>query len=287
MKFKYKLEMLSIKFFSSLLKFLPEKFKYSFAAFLGKIGYYSIKKRRHMAIKNIQLAFPEKSLKEAKKIALNSYINMSKVFLSSFWLPETINKPGKITFKNMEILDNAYSEGKGVILATMHMGNFEAASYLAHKYPFYAIAKRQKNPLVNSYITQQRESLGIHIILRDKGITRNLIEALNNKGIIALLSDHYGNGVEVSFFGRKTKAPTGAVNLALKRDIPILFGHCILDNNNNNIVVVKQKIELIKTGNLKHDIQINTQNLIHIMENAIQEYPEQWMWFHNRWKGEI
>ena len=284
MKLKYKLEFILMKFISKTINFFPESFRYSFAGNLGKLGYFLIKKRRKITIKNIQLAFPEKNISEVKKIAKDSYVIMSKVFLSSFWLPETITKPGKIKFENIEILDKAYSEGKGVILATMHMGNFEAASYLAYKYPFYAVAKKQKNPLVSSYITDQREKLGMNIILRDKRITRQLIQAINNKGVIALISDHYGKGAEVTFFGKKTLAPTGAINLALKQDVPIVFGYCILDKNNNNTAFIQEKLDLIKTGNIKQDVQINTQNLIHLMEKAIRKHPEQWMWFHNRWK---
>ena len=270
--------------FRFLLLLFPQKLRFKFAEFLGWLGYVAIKKRRETALMNLKLAFPNKSDKERKEIALESYKIMLKAFLCSLWFKEYFKNKENVKTVNKEAFEKAYAKGKGVIVALMHMGNMEASVKAVDGYSLVTVAKKQRNPYIDDFITESRErDLNLTLLKKSKGTSKELIKRLNNQNIIALFSDHRDKGAIVDFFGESAKAPTGAVSLALKFDIPLFLVYNTFNEDNSCTVHVLDEIELVKTDSFKDDVINNTQNLIHKMEDVIREYPEQWMWFHDRW----
>lgn len=270
--------------FRFILLLFPQKLRFKFAEFLGWLGYVAIKKRRETALMNLKLAFPNKSDKEREEIALESYKIMLKAFLCSLWFKEYFKNKENVKTVNREAFEKAYAKGKGVIVALMHMGNMEASVKAVDGYSLVTVAKKQRNPYIDEFITESREQdLNLTLLKKSKGTSKELIKRLNNQNIIALFSDHRDKGAIVDFFGESAKAPTGAVSLALKFDIPLLLVYNTFNEDNSCTVHVLNEIELVKTDSFKDDVINNTQNLIHKMEDVIREYPEQWMWFHDRW----
>ncbi|WP_294655027.1 lysophospholipid acyltransferase family protein [uncultured Fusobacterium sp.] len=280
----YRLQYWIVMIFRFILLLFPQKLRFKFAEFLGWLGYVAIKKRRETALMNLKLAFPNKSDKEREEIALESYKIMLKAFLCSLWFKEYFKNKENVKTVNKEAFEKAYAKGKGVIVALMHMGNMEASVKAVDGYSLVTVAKKQRNPYIDDFITESRErDLNLTLLKKSKGTSKELIKRLNNQNIIALFSDHRDKGAIVDFFGESAKAPTGAVSLALKFDIPLLLVYNTFNEDNSCTVHVLDEIELIKTDSFKDDVINNTQNLIHKMEDVIREYPEQWMWFHDRW----
>lgn len=280
----YRLQYLIVMFFRFIILLFPQKLRFKFAEFLGWLGYVAIKKRRDTALMNLKLAFPEKSEKEREHIALESYKIMLKAFLCSLWFKDYLKDPNSVKTINQEAFKKAYSKGKGVIVALMHMGNMETSVKSAEGYPIVTVAKKQRNPWIDDFITESRErDLNLTLLKKSKATSKELIKRLDQQNIIALFSDHRDKGAVVNFFGESAKAPTGAVSLALKFDIPLLLVYNTFNEDNSCTVHVLDEIELVKTDSFKDDVINNTQLLIHKMEDIIREYPEQWMWFHDRW----
>ncbi|WP_286034042.1 lysophospholipid acyltransferase family protein [Fusobacterium necrogenes] len=281
--FSYKLQFIIIMFFYKLILLLPEKLRFKFGDFLGIAMYKLVKKRRLIATTNLKMAFPEKNLKEIEQIAIESFKIMIKAFLCTLWFNQYLKDPNKVTIENREILDKAYSQNKGVIAALMHMGNMEAIIKAAEGYSIVTVAKEQRNPYLNKFINESRKNdLNLTVFSKNKSTSKELIKRLNNKEIFALFSDHRDKGAMINFFGMEAKAPTGAVSLALKFDIPLIWGYNYFRPDNSCVSVVRD-FTLIKTENFKEDVINNTQRLITEMEEVIRKYPEQWMWFHDRW----
>jgi KDO2-lipid IV(A) lauroyltransferase len=268
----------------NIIMLFPEKSRYKFAEFLGRTAYKLIKKRRLITLDAIYKAFPDKSPDEVKKIAVRSYETMLKTFMMSLWVPDIVGDDSKIRYENFELFKTTYGEGRGVIIATLHMGAFEASLKLAKDYELYDVIKKQRNPLLDKMMNDNRKRTGVNLIYKGKSSLRELVKAIRNKGVVALFSDHYDIGEEVMFFGRKTKASSGAVSLALKYKAPLLIAYNIFDENNNSIIRFDRIMELRDTGDVKEDTKINTQKMIGIFEEIISVYPEQWMWFHRRWR---
>lgn len=281
---KHKLEYYLMISFLKLLMMFPEKTRYKIAEKIGIIGYHLIKKRRMIALANLKLAFPEKTDEERIELAKKNYKVLTKAYLSSQWIMDFIFDETKVNVENYHILDEAVAENKGLIIASMHMGNVEIALKITEKYRLSDVVKAQRNPYIDAYITKNRSQLNFNMIKKSKSTPRELLKVIKNKEILALFSDHRDKGTTVNFFGRDTIAPTGAVHFALKFKVPLLFQYSILNEDNTNTVKFIKRVELIETGDLKKDVRVNTQNLIYLMEEAIKEHPEQWMWFHDRWR---
>jgi len=281
---KHKFEYYLMISFVKLLMMFSEKTRYKIAEKIGIIGYHLVKKRRMIALANLKLAFPEKTDQERIELAKKNYKVLTKAYLSSLWIMDYIFDETKVNVENYHILDDAVAENKGLIIASMHMGNLEASLKITEKYRLSDVVKAQRNPYIDEYITKNRSQLNFNMIKKSKSTPKELLKVIKNKEILALFSDHRDKGTTVNFFGRDTIAPTGAIHFALKFQVPLIFGYSILNEDNTNTVKFIKKIDLIETGDLKNDVKINTQNLIYLIEDAIKENPEQWMWFHDRWR---
>ena len=282
--FRFKIEMIFIKGFHWLLMKTPESFRYKVAEHLAILAYILIKKRREVTLDNLRKAFPEKSEVEIENIAKESYKIMIKTFMMSLWIPDTCKDDSKVAFHNYELFEELKAQNKGVIIASLHMGCFEGLQKLALNNNIYDVIKKQKNPLLDKYMNDNRKRTGVNLIYKGSGATRELVKAIKNKDTVCLFSDHKDDGCEVTFFGRKTFGSTGVANLGLKYDCPIVLTYVILDENNKTNIYFDKVLKLQKIGNIKKDVEINTQLLMNEYEELIRKYPEQWMWFHRRWK---
>lgn len=281
---KYRLEFWLLLLFRKILLCFSEKKRFQFGNFLGKIAYKTIASRRQTALWNLQLAFPEKSIEELEKIALSSFQIMIKYFLSTLWYEDYL--PKHVRVMQPGHIQNIYQKGNGVMVALIHMGNMESAVQAGKNLPVVTVAKDQRNPYIDEFIIKNREEhLGIEILIKSKQTVRQLQTYIQSeqKYVYALFSDHRDKGATVSFFGLETVAPTGAVNLAYKYNIPLILVYSCMTEENSSEIYVSEEIPLVKTENTKQDILTNTQNLIYRMETIIRQHPEQWMWFHDRW----
>lgn len=280
---KYRIQFLFIMIFVKLIRILPEKSRFALADFLGGLGYKLIKNRRVTTLANLKLAFPEMSEKRREEIGEKSFRIMTKAFMSTLWFDTYFKKEENVIIHNQEVIDTIMDRKKGLIVAAMHMGNMEATLKLAQKYHAVTVAKKQRNPYLDKFITESREKFNITLLKRSKRTAGELVNLLNQNEIIGLFSDHRDEGATVEFFGETTVAPTGAVSLALKNDVPLVLIYNILKDDNSCEGFISNEIELVRTGNFKEEVQINVQNLITKMEEIITKNPEQWMWFHDRW----
>lgn len=278
----YRLQYLIFQFFRKILLVLPEKARFKFAEGLAWLGYKLIKKRRVIALANLKLAFPEKTEEEREKIAKKSYEVMAKAFLSTLWYDKYLKE--SVTLKDFDKIKKIKERGKGLAVALLHLGNMEASLKAAEEYKIITVAKKQRNPYIDKFITESRERMNVVLLKKSKNTSRELLENIEEKNVIALFSDHRDKGAEVEFFGEDTVSPTGIVNLALKHDMPLIIAYNILNDDNTCTTYFTEEIEFEKTESFKEDVKVNTQKMISRMEKIISEYPEQWMWFHDRWK---
>lgn len=280
----YYIQYIICRFFIFILKLFPEKIRFSFGNFLGWLTYKLIKKRREIALLNLRMAFPEKTEEERIQIAKKSFKIMIKAFLCSLWFENYFKNKKNYKIINSEITDELYKRNKGIISATMHLGNMEASTIAVAKYEVLTVAKTQRNPYINKYMKKNREQvINMEVIEKDAFTSKKLIKRLGEKKIIALFSDHRDKGEIIKFFGTDAKAPTGATSLALKYDIPLNLVYNIFNDDNTITIFVSEEIKLDRTNNFKEDVHNATQKLISIMEDVIRKHPEQWMWFHDRW----
>lgn len=283
---KYKVSEKISGFFVILLKKVLSVFslkvRYKIFESFGMLAYYLIKKRRLLAINNIKNAFPQKNDEEIIRIAKKSYKTMGKMIMTSIFLEE-ITKEGNTIVENEELMKKACKDNeKAVLIVSLHLGGFEAGSKMKDIRKFYAVFRNQKNKKINDLMTKWREKGGLNSLPLHNN--EALSKAINEKSIIALASDHYGKDVNVTFFGHETTAVAGPVLLSIKHKIPIVLAYAIFDGDVVR-VVNKKIIQIEKQKKLKETMQFNMQKIYNEFEEIIKEYPEQYMWQHNRWRN--
>ena len=182
-------------------------------------------------------------------------------------------------------IDRLRKRGKGVILVTAHTGNWELAGiWAASRYPFNVVARRSYYEPFDRVLHRQRFRLGMQTIYRGDS-PRNLLRCLRRNEVLAILADQDLKDVEgvfVDFFGRPAYTPTGPVSLAIRTGAPILMAFVL--RKGKRIGIDTQELELARTGDRKEDLRVNTQRWSRALEEFIRKHPDQWPWFHRRWK---
>ncbi|MDI6732935.1 MAG: lysophospholipid acyltransferase family protein [Planctomycetota bacterium] len=230
----------------------------------------------------------------ADKIARASYEHFLLAFVHLLHLSrfKGIKNKKHIRFENTAVLDKAMSRNKGVILVTAHFGNWEigVAELASSGHPISLIAFQQVNPYFNKMLNQFRESCGVNII-PTKGAISRCEELLKEGRIVVFVIDQTGReeGVEVEFFGRKSSAMWGPANLSLKTGAPIIpFSSCSTAQHITEfmcwVIKFRNTINYQPIGDKDQDIKRLTQLYLDEIEQIIREHPEQWIWFHRRWK---
>jgi KDO2-lipid IV(A) lauroyltransferase len=187
----------------------------------------------------------------------------------------------------MDFMENAQRGGKGAILMSGHIGNWELlAGYLrARGYPIDIVVKPMRNPLADALYNARRRDLELGIIYTQTA-TRGIVEALRDRRLVAILADQHAgeDGVEVKFFGRKVSTPRGPAVLALKYGCPIITGCMIRTSEGHFRMEIDGPLTSRPTGNHDEDIHAITQEFTSRLENHIRKYPDQWLWTHRRWR---
>jgi KDO2-lipid IV(A) lauroyltransferase len=134
-------------------------------------------------------------------------------------------------------------------------------------------------------IHRSRTRFGIRIINK-KGALPEMRQTLRRGGVLGLLVDQSrrSEGVDVTFFGHKVTATPAAAFLAIRCNSLVLPIFCTREASGHLTIEVKSPLEMKRTGDIRSDVQTNTQMITDAVEKAIRKYPEQWLWVHKRWK---
>lgn len=254
-------------------------------------------KYRRITIENIRLAETPvvATPDEANHLALRTFEYFGLSFMHMLYMDRFIHLKEKkhISFQNTEVIDRALEKNRGVILISGHLGNWEIGiNELAKKgYPVNLVAFQYVNPYLNNMMNQFRLRCKVNII-PTKGAIKHCEAALNRGEAVIMLVDQTGreDGVEAQFFGRTAPAMWGPANLHLKTSAPIIpYG--VRYNSGPNAgckihytISVKEPIQFQPTGNKDDDIKKLAQVYLNEIEKIIRQAPEQWIWFHRRWK---
>jgi KDO2-lipid IV(A) lauroyltransferase len=193
-----------------------------------------------------------------------------------------------VTLRGLENLQAAMDRGKGVVYMTGHVGNWELmADAVARHFPVSVVAAPLEPEAVNDMIVGLRARMGVKTIVRNRpGAARELIRVFRENRILGILIDQDTDveGVFVEFMGRPAWTPTAAAQMAIKFGAPVVFGYARRERDNSHTVVLEGPLKLFRTGNDEEDIRTNTAMFTNMIEKAILQNPEQWVWMHRRWR---
>lgn len=270
----------------------------TFGRFLGNLGFYLIPRHRRLAIRNISLIYgKEKSKKELQEMARRTFIHASYFGWETVYLYVN-GRGGKAMddlikkVEGLEHLKMAMARGKGVVGLGAHLGNFSLLGVKLDTlgFPNTAIMRQMRDKKLESLFSTMKSRFGQHWIPKlpvSRAIKESIAWLRQGKILIIHVDQRTGTGkgIKVDFMGVPTPTPTGAAVFALKTGATVLPIVNILDGNGFYKLTIGEEVPVIKTGDYKKDIFVNTVSFNKVIEKYIRQYPDQWFWFHNRWKG--
>ena len=267
-----------------IVLYIPLKFAYKVAVFFSDVHYFFARKDRLAVTENLKAIFPEKSEQEISSIRIRMFRNFAKYLADFFRFSlldrEYINK--NVRLVDMDNFDKALAKGKGVIVLTAHIGNWElgGAVIALLNYPFWVVVLEHKNKNVNNFFNHQRESKGVKFI--PVGITvKRCLTVLKQNGMVALAGDRdFGDtGVTVKFLGKSVLLPRGPAAFSLKTGSPIVPGFMVRDENDKFFLKIEEPIEFKPSGNDQKDLLALIELYKVVIEKYIRQYPDQWYMF--------
>ena len=275
----------------SALNLIPLPLKIWLLEGLGRLLYVLDGRHRRIALRNLALAFKDKDFKEREQIARSVFQNLGRIIAEVTYIPR-LNEQNigrYIVIEGLENFNRAYAKGRGVLLFTAHFGNWE---WMAVSIPLmvrkrcHVIVRPLDNRFLDGFVERLRTWTGNQSIPKQKAMGR-ILRLLKNKEIIGILLDQnmaWQEGVFVNFFGELACTNTGMTALALKTGAPVVPTFNIRQEDGSYRVVFEPEVPLIQTGDKDQDVQKNTELFTGIIERYVRNYPNQWLWVHQRWK---
>ncbi len=269
---------------------VPKKYIVKVGNILGGLAYLIDERHGRIVKRNLKFTLPQWPENHIKKLTLRIFQNMAITVLEicqmTCFSKEDILQ--KVRIRGKENLLNTTKSPKGVIMISAHIGNWEMCHLFLSSYlqKSQVVVAQNQPVFIELIIHKLRTSTG-NTIISKKGAMIKLVRTLRKGKMIGLLIDQGTSsreGVDVTFFGRNTYATHAASLLAARYNCPVLPVYCIRDSDAELTVIVEPPLKLHKTDNVRRDLQTNTQIMTDSVEKMVKLYPEQWLWFHKRWK---
>jgi KDO2-lipid IV(A) lauroyltransferase len=269
---------------------IPLMARKGFFMVLFSLFYHLITKNRLIVLHNLQRSFPEKNLKELMRIAKEVYRHFAIVSAEFFDLPfittENIHK--WVEVEGLENYQAAIAKGKGALSIVAHFGNWELMTIAVPLYlkPMYIVYRPLDNPVFDNMVEYVRTMNG-NILIPKGGSGKKIMELLKENQIIGILSDQNVaayEGVFVDFFGRPACTGAGLAVMAMRSGASVVPAFMARQKSGKYKLILKPAIDVVCTDDYNADLVVNTQRFTKIVEEIVREYPDQWFWFHQRWK---
>lgn len=265
---------------------LPYRQQLAVGRFLGKIGYLLLRRRRHIAATNLRLCFPNLTPRQRLALLRENFaavgIGIMEMAMAWWMNKQTLQNLGYI--EGATHLEKALEQGKGVILLSAHFTTLEiAARIVGSRFTIRTLYRKQKNRLFNLFIERGRQRNVDGIIPRDN--LRGIIKSLKSNIPVYYAADQdYGkkHSLFIPFFGVPAATITGTIRLASMSGAPVVpVFHYRLENGKGYRIVFHPALTDFPSSEIEQDLlRINQ-----LIEQAIREKPEQYLWIHRRFKS--
>jgi KDO2-lipid IV(A) lauroyltransferase len=231
------------------------------------------------------MAMPERTPDEHARIVDGVFRSIARALVTFSRFPRMTkdNIHEWIRYEGYEHFERALKQGRGVLFATAHLGNWELSAF-AHALmsaPMHVVVRPLDNRRIDALVESRRAASGNHLIGK-KDFARSILQALKNNEAVGVLVDQNAgldDGVFVDFFGIPACAGVGFAKFAAHSGAAVIPGFALWSEKERKYIL-KFYSPLPITG----DAALDTQSLHSQLESVIREYPDQWLWLHRRWK---
>ncbi|MBU0611695.1 MAG: lysophospholipid acyltransferase family protein [Armatimonadetes bacterium] len=271
-----------------LLSWLPLAWLRRLADFGAWVTIAVTPRRQRLADANVAAAFPELSAAQRRGIIRRSIWCLTRTMVELFALPRLSKEDlaRLIATPDLSPMREAAQSGAGVLFVTAHFGNWEwLGAHLVHQVaPLAVVARDHRHKGLAAMVNGARRSHGVRDLARED--VRGMLRVLSSGGMLGMLPDQHpiSGGVRVDFLGRPAWTFTGPAVLAARTGARAFVGFCVREPSGFLRVVVLPELQLVHTDDTEADVVTNTQLINDAIGYGIREYPDNWLWLHDRWR---
>jgi len=291
-KIKNTLIFLFLKLLVFMVGFIPHPAALAFGSILGGKFHDWVPKERRRALASLAVAFPEKSESERAALCRRIFqaVGTNGLEFLKFMSCSTLRIIRQVeSVEGREHIQNARARGRGVLCLTAHLGNWEVLPIFTTQqgWPTAVIAQRLYDGRLDAELNAFRRRHDVQVIQRGN-VTKDLIRCLHKNMLLGILNDQ-DTDIDsrwAPFFGRPAKTPVGIFRLARKLGaavVPVFIGRAA---SGRHRVYIEPELQLPCTHDEEHDLQEAARLCNEVTERFVRKFPEQWVWFHQRWKSQ-
>ena len=295
---RYALGTVAFAFVFFSFRFVPERLVLPIGRILGSLAYGLSPRYRRRVKDNLGIAYgSEWSSVEIGRIARKVFRNQGMVIaelVSFVWRRNDLRRfSDRTPIEGKDHLDEVLAQGKGVIALGAHLNNFFllGSRLSAEGYPFSLIQRYPRNPWMAKKMRNYTIRIGQNPVPPEPRLesVRECIRRLRKNHILFLVADERQKGGEVAvlFFGKPALTATGPAVLSFRTGARILPMFLIRQEDRRNRLIIRPAVSAARTGDRQEDVHALTQACTAVIEEHVRQYPEQWAWVNERWKGAI
>jgi heptosyltransferase II len=272
----------TIGFFIALL---PLGLVVRLGRFLGLLGYFFAGKYRRIAVRNIAIAFPERSKRDHRSLARAHFATL----IGNLFAAEKISRMTReqivslVEIEGREIIDALLAKKRGCVALVSHIGNWELLSQIwpvVFQCPSGSVYQQLGNKHIDAHVRRTRSRLGLSLFERKEGFSQ-AIDMLRKGGCVGVLFDqHAGDaGVWCPLFGKLASTTSLPAMMALRTKAALVPLAMHTDGVGRWRLVIEQPVVPSESEAGAVTAQLNL-----ALEKQIRRVPADWFWVHNRWK---
>ncbi|MBF6568096.1 MAG: lysophospholipid acyltransferase family protein [Candidatus Binataceae bacterium] len=275
------------------LSLLPDMVLYPIGVFGGWLGYLLDRRHLPIGLKNLEIAFPEKSARERRRILRASYVNLGRsaaeyIRLGGFFHRRVANR---VVYEGFEYWQQLMAQhpGRGLLVLSAHFGNFELllAAHVLKGFQLSIVHHTQSFAAGDALMSYIRERAGMDI-LRKHAAARAALRALRAGKLVGIPFDQNAKRSEavfVPFFGELAATTSGLARLVKISGAPVVPVFIVRQpDKRSHRIEIQPEIVIQDSGDETADIEENTRRFVAVVEVIVRQYPEQFLWTHRRYR---
>ena len=261
--------------------------------FWGRFLYHAVPFRRRRIVANLERVFgAELERWQIRRLAQAAYGHFARSIFENLMFQRFRRAGPQLRGENREALERAIERGRGVLLLTGHVGNWELTPRLwlraeAHLHGKVHVVRRRIRPrFLERYLVEQFRSAGIGVLEKEGSLSK-IVTCLRRGELVAFILDQHAarrHSVIVDFFGSPASTFRSLAVAALRTGAPVVPLRFWREPDGTLALRFDEAIEPVPGRTFRDAVQANTQNYSRVIERMILDHPEQWIWMHRRWR---
>lgn len=279
----------------TLFSWLPLRVHYLISDILYILLYKVLRYRYDVVVTNISRSFPDMDYKGVRKVTREFYHSLCDTIVETVWaFTRSREKVAELLdFRGCDVLNEAYGDGKSVLVVMGHQSNWELYTSLpdlkAHyglkmdNEHFFYIYKKMSSKVSDMVIRKIREKHKACVLVEKNNIVRHMLKSKEQGGVYYFIADQFpdkGAGSEMVFMNQSTKVYNGPEGLARRLSLPVVFFGVTRVRRG----LYRSEYKLICHDASQTEEGFVTNEYVRLLEESINNDKSNWLWSHKRWK---